>query len=748
MAGLFNSGKAVELPPPVKLTVAPVAQTAALRPVQQERGGNARALAEALGSLNGGLQRYVEVDHAIKENPESLANREWIARAQQMSMEDLQTLAQSGEADGIRVREDALNGLLGEKAVADARAEITETLNTSFDYQNGDAQGTIDEIITRHAEALPNDFSRAAFHRMMGGFRQANMDKVVEIKTTDARAQVSQAVVDSFRNIVDDAQSEGKSPEEVAGLLFERSASNRPYLGLSGQEQNETIIAIAEEAALRGDVDLVEALLNGDRKGAKGETLPALAKIAGNAPKAAKLLQMARDKQTELVSKDSYSRWDMVNTKLNEGSLTEADVKPMVDSNLMTPKMAADYVARAAAERQRQAAEEAKARQKLAFVQSHERQRAAVVSAASSELERYAGVVNIEDAEITSKSGDGFVKVTKDEAIKAAVARKEDALLDKREKLIKDGMSEADADLITNRDRVTFYAANGLDNHAWSIQFNGIASMVPPDLLAKGGAPSKQAMDTAELYMQIKQVNPAYAEDLVTDARARELFEAYDVERSVTRLPPDRALLSASLQVNQPEAQKARFRFKDEDKDAIARTVISDTGVDGIGGNYALVRGRIEQLSKLNLPKPVIEQRIKDWLTSSTVAVNGQLVQTGGRTPADFKPLAEGYLKGLYERVKDAEFLDDEDETDLYLVPTPGGGKWTVWSKSRRVPLPYTMTEADLTAGRKAEQKRRADEAAKAAAEAAEGRRKKRQDGLDLMDRAATIPAGSLMPGQ
>lgn len=58
------------------------------------------------------------------------------------------------------------------------------------------------------------------------------------------------------------------------------------------------------------------------------------------------------------------------------------------------------------------------------------------------------------------------------------------------------------------------------------------------------------------------------------------------------------------------------------------------------------------------------------------------------------------------------------------------------------------MTEAHLTAGRKAEQKRRAEEAAKAAAEAAEGRRKKRQDGLDLMDQAATIPAGSLMPGQ
>ncbi|UFS66938.1 hypothetical protein LO749_20820 [Paracoccus denitrificans] len=724
MAGLFNTGKRVEAPAPVRLTVAPVAQTAALRPVQKEAGSNARALAEALGSLNGSLMRYAEIKQGIEEDPNSRANKEWIARAQQMGMDELQALATSGEADGIRVREDALNALLGEKAVSDARAEITEHFNTGFDYQSGDATVDVDEIIARHAEALPNDIARAAFTRGMGGFRQAWLDKVVETKVEYAKGEVSTAVIDSFRNAIDDAQAQGKSADEVAALVFERSASNRTFLGLSGQEQNETIIGIAEEAAQRGDADLADALLNGERRGAKGEVIPAIAKIAGLNSKAVRILDLARARQTELIERESYDTYSTLNRKVAEGSLTDADVKPLIANGTLTAKGAAAHVRQSDANRAQLQAREAKAQKELVYRQANERQRAEVIAAASHELESYAGVTNIHDVEVVSKTGEGTETITRQQAIDAAVTRKEQQLLDKREKMILEGSSEEEADLIVNRDRVSFYAANALDNDAWTMQFNGIAAMVPADVLAKGGAPAQQAQEVAELYLQVRATNPAYAEGIVSNPQAKEFLEAYEIERNITRLPPERALMAASLWQAKPETEKNRFRIKDDRRDEIATELLKGTldsgwfvSADVGGANFALVRSKIEQLSRMNLPEPVIKKRTQEWLKSATVPVNGMLVGTNGRTPADFKTLAETRLKTLFEEVKEAEFLEDEPNDDLYLVPTPSGGGWTVWSKSRRVPLNYTITERDLQALRQEAEQKRAEEAAKIAAQ-------------------------------
>ncbi|SNR56783.1 hypothetical protein EYF88_11325 [Paracoccus sediminis] len=749
MAGLFGSGKNIAPATPVKVQVSPTPQQAALRPPQQDTGGNAKALASALGSLNGSLRRYAEVDLAIKENPESLANREWIARAQQMSKEELEAALHNGETDGRRVREDAAHLLLGEKAVSDTRAEIAEYFNTGFDYQSGDAQAEIDEIITRHAQALPTDISRAAFTRGMGTFRQGWLDKVTEIKVSDAKVKVNSAIVDSFRNTIDDAQANGRTAAETAALVLERSASNRTFLGLSGQEQNETILAIAQEAANRGDVDLVDALVNGERKGAGGETIPALSRIAGISDKTTRLMDVARNRQTEVLERENFAIYDGLNRKVADGTFTQADAEPLIAKGALSAKGAATAVRQSDANRAQAQARAAREQQELGYKQANERQTAAVVAAATHELETYAGVTNIRDVEVVSKSGEGTTTVSKKQIIDTAIARKEQALQDKRAMLIQEGTSEADADRIVNRDRVSFYAANALDNSAWQMQFNGIAAMVAPDALAKGGAPSQQAQDVAELYLQVRAANPAYAEGIVSNPQAREFLDAYEIERNVTRLPPDRAAVAASLWQAKPEHEKNRYRMKDEDRDKMSGQVLNDalgggwfTSVDTGGANYALVRSKVEQLSRMNLPEAVIKQRTEEWLKTSTTSVNGMLMVTNGRTPSDFKPLAEARLATLFEEVKEAEVLDDEDASDLYLVPTPSGGSWTVWSKSRRVPLAYTITEADLERGRQAARDKRAAEGAAASGDAAAIRRQEADTQQRMRDADADISAG------
>ncbi len=67
--------------------------------------------------------------------------------------------------------------------------------------------------------------------------------------------------------------------------------------------------------------------------------------------------------------------------------------------------------------------------------------------------------------------------------------------------------------------------------------------------------------------------------------------------------------------------------------------------------------------------------------------MNGVLVETKGRTPADFKEVAEKYLSDLQNRNAKEWGLEDEADGDLFLVPTPSGGRWFIWSKTMDTPL-------------------------------------------------------------
>ncbi|SFQ37959.1 pseudouridine-5'-phosphate glycosidase [Nitratireductor indicus] len=83
------------------------------------------------------------------------------------------------------------------------------------------------------------------------------------------------------------------SAQEAAEIIFAKSASNRDFLGLSGQEQNDTLFALAEEYAEQGREDLARALLEGSRKGADGKPLPSLMDIPRYSTKAIKLIERA-----------------------------------------------------------------------------------------------------------------------------------------------------------------------------------------------------------------------------------------------------------------------------------------------------------------------------------------------------------------------------------------------------------------------------------------------------------------------
>lgn len=325
--GLFGTG--AQIAPLRQTPIQPtgIPGSTFVRPQERQVGGNLRALADALGGLNSALQNYGAVKKAEAEDPQSRANQEWIAKRQQMTAEQLREEAKSGTPDGIRAREDALNALLGERANDDFRKKWLEYYNTEFDQTSGDASAEYQKMREEYAAGLPTEIARGNFFRLTGDHYRAWMEKDTETKVAYVKQQVNTTVTDSFRNSVDDARTAGKSAQEAAEIVFTKSASNRDFLGLSGQEQNETVFSLAQEYALKGDEDMARALLEGVRKGADGKALPPLVKIAGYTDKALRLLEQAGDMRDKNAKENSLQAQIEANDLESSGAFTGEEAK-------------------------------------------------------------------------------------------------------------------------------------------------------------------------------------------------------------------------------------------------------------------------------------------------------------------------------------------------------------------------------------------------------------------------------------
>jgi len=224
--GLFGTGAQVRPLDQSRIQPTGVPGSTFVRAPVREAGGNVRALAQALGGLNSALLNYGNVKAQQEEDPQSRENRAWIAKRQQMSIEDLRKEAQAGTHDGMKVREDALNLLLGERANDDFRKHWIKFYNTEFDRTTGDAAGEYGRLRQEYAERLPTEIARGNFFRLTGDHYRAWMEKDTEEKVAYVKQEVNTTIVDGFRNTLDDALNiHGKTPQEVVGATGERQGT-------------------------------------------------------------------------------------------------------------------------------------------------------------------------------------------------------------------------------------------------------------------------------------------------------------------------------------------------------------------------------------------------------------------------------------------------------------------------------------------------------------------------------------------
>ena len=348
MAGLF--GTRIQLPELSQTALRPAASVSSSTferaPDASAAKSSAKDLEElvrALGTLNESVNRYANVRESVRQDPQAQANKDWIAKRSQMNFEQLRSEAEKGSPDGIRVREDAVYALLGDKAYSQFRNDWATYYNTEFDRQNGDLSAEYEKRRQEFAANLPDDISRGRFYNLT----EKNFENWQEVNTKEriehATEQVQTAVLDNFRNTISDGKDAGLSPQEIAKKVFEASAGNRSFLNFSGQQQNETLFQVATEAAQNGDLELVRALVDTPRIGSNGEKIPPLKNIASYASKALSLVDKAQNSKLNKNSEENTKAYMELAAKVTDGSLTDEDAINAQKSGYWTSQQAASY---------------------------------------------------------------------------------------------------------------------------------------------------------------------------------------------------------------------------------------------------------------------------------------------------------------------------------------------------------------------------------------------------------------------
>lgn len=699
--GLFGINIAAPQLQQSRLAPAGVPDSTFIRPAQQQTGGNLKALADSLQGLNGALQNYGNATARQEQDPQSRANQEWIAKRQLMTTDQLREEARVGSPDGVRIREDALNSLLGEKANDDFRTRWTTFYNTEFDQTSGDAAAEYERMRQETAEALPNDLSKASFYRMTKEHFSSWMQKDTERKVENTMGEIDTAIVGSFRATIDDGLGIHKlTPQQAADAVFKKSSSNREFLGLDGKRQNDTIFKIAEEYALQGNEELARALLEGQRTGADGNKLPSLKSIPAYTDKVIKLLDQSGNIRDQNAKDGSFKVQVEDNDLIQRGAFTkaEADKRRAASPGIYSDTQLANMVDQSRRTRiaiEQKAEEE---RQRRERKQMSEREEGSVIAQAFSAMTNMNGADRIKDVEIVSPTGEGTRTLTRQTIINQVVNRFESHMADRTETLMQGGMSQEQAALQTNREKMTWYAANKIENDEWSSVLNGIAGRATVENLSERGNVSQKLLEQAELYRTLKAANSPYLSTLLTDKKSKEFLEAFDNAITFRRMSPEDAAFTAASYAAQDEKTKASVMINQSDAAKLAEDALRDIGADARGQNNAYVTARIASMSLSGFTDKEIKQNLQKELEDNYVTINGVMVADNRDLPDDFPELIEQELADRMEVYGKRLGLP---EGDLYVTAESGQSKWLVMSKSLGGAIGSSMiTPASLEARR------------------------------------------------
>lgn len=409
--------------------------------------------------------------------------------------------------------------------------------------------------------------------------------------------------------------------------------------------------------------------------------MPSLASIPRYSTDALKLIEQAGGVRDQKAKEEGYAAFVEVYDLVRDGKFTEAEAERYRGTGLFEDGRLASLTEQSTnnrlASEQQFLNDQAKRQARFASEQAEQQ----VYTQAFSELLGMNGTRRIHDVDVVNVSGEGTRTVSRNEIIENAATMFEQAMSTQEQAYIDQGMPPTEASRRVRQQKLMWYSQNGIENKEWSDMLNGIASRGTISVLLERGEIGAQLGEQAELYRELLAANPAYLSTMLTNATAKQFFEAYDRGVTMRRMPKEAALHYAASRVTAPDSVRVQTMLKPEQTDSLARDVLRSLGYDADrASNYYDVVERITQMSLDDMTESEIRTAIRSELENTTVEINGMLVRDHRDLPKDFPELVDAELQEALEVFgKDAGITDT---SDLYIYPVEGQSAWQIRVKS------------------------------------------------------------------
>jgi hypothetical protein len=650
------------------------------RPQAPAQGNELLQLAQALGQISPSLNNLLTQEAAHQRTQ---AEQQAARKLGGMTYEEGKAFVDAGgpEMQNPWFKAAAMR-LFGERQALYRTNELTQQYYTNFDKQNG----SIDEFIST---AVASDLEQyGSNEHFMGGY-QPTMENFRGKLTGQHTADVSTLAVENAKGGVYDVflgnakqmLADGTSPEEIVTNLRGRMQGNADLLNIPLHEQDAEWLAVAEQFANEGNLDMVKAMvapIQDDRRFAAG---------------AAKVVSAATAKREELNREASLTAMTHFDGLAQAGTLDDEELFTFHRENpgVYTEAGVVSLVRQSANNRAQALQAAATAADKAAL-----------------ETQAWRDKINLRGENLNLvESGrvpfiePGTVRNEKGEPVQVTVKEQQDWLA---EDIVEQVNAIADDRGLDEAGKLSLMAGQftmaGIENPQWEHVLS--AGSVAGHAWSLSGEPPPQLVEGAKLYTQLHAQSPMLLSRHIKDEEVKRFYETFRTAVQLGGMDESQAYSHAANIVRSPPISNPMTSLKKEDLENIVR----DIG-DGGGGWFGIGKGTANNEAIVSdfisrrqaeygamgtmTGKAAAEEAKKDFFNSH-VAINGQWVPTNDRhIPQNFEEMARTVIEDYVRDFPDE--LDGLSADELTLAPaTNGSGAWMLIYKGG-VPMPVENVE-------------------------------------------------------
>lgn len=469
---------------------------------------------------------------------------------------------------------------------------------------------------------------------------------------------------------------------------------NRSLLNVDYREQDKEMVRLAQSFAAKGDLDMVEAILNGERKGADGTVLGPLSANREFQADSIRILNSAKTERNRLNEETTRDQRLIFENQARNGALNTDEFLAWSDAHpgAYTFSGAQSVVVSNQSFLDKQDAEAAKHEQKLQLKQQARASEDAVLRNNLSTLQS-GSLYGIGPAKVLTDEGE-VKEVSVDQQFKDTAAAF-DANVKRLQELGELTPDQA-YEMLSEAG-----ATNALTFPSWT-QALEAGYTATNSRNTSGKELPQSVLDGVDLYQRLYATNPAMVARHMADRSSRDFYERVRMGEQLLHLDRTQAVRNAMAIMADPDrTNNPMNQLRYDDVEAEVRKIVIDPWMTitfdqwgsgsrfDFGGsvpiNLGTVAGEIATLARfgveIGLPPKTALKQARERFLQDNVAINGNFVNIADKqVPPNFSDLVNNALRIYADKFGEEEGIAAED---LTIKAAQNGRDWMIVTKDQ-----------------------------------------------------------------